>query len=152
MMLSIPEITARLRALDPDSVAGLSDAEIDRLREAWGIPGIPARYGEFLALMGRRAGGVLRGTDAFFPAILDMRRAADDFFSDNTGGMGLPDGSVVFAMHQGYQVYWMETTSLDDPPVCLYMEQEAAPMMRWGSFTEFVNAEYVSVARRRLGH
>ncbi|MEV7782667.1 SMI1/KNR4 family protein [Kitasatospora sp. NPDC088351] len=122
----------------------MTNAEIDRVRDLWGIRRVPEQYGEFLSLMGRGAGGILRGTDAFFPVILDMRRAGDDFFSDNPGGIDLPDGAVVFAMHQGYQVYWMESTSLQDPPVSLYMEGEAAPMSHWGSFTEFLNSEYVN--------
>ncbi|MFE1957616.1 hypothetical protein [Streptomyces sp. NPDC059479] len=143
-MLSIPDIAASVRRISLDLVAGMTDAEIELLRELWGLRGIPDKYGAFLSLMGRGAGGILRGTDAFFPAILDVRRAADDFFSDNPGGMDFPDDAVVFAMHQGYQVYWMESTSLQDPPVSLYMEGEAAPMGHWRSFTEFLNSEYVN--------
>ncbi|MBL7508419.1 SMI1/KNR4 family protein [Frankia nepalensis] len=119
----------------------MSDAEIGRVCEAWGVQSLPGRYREFLSLAGRGAGGILRGTDAFFPEILDMRRATDDFFADNPGGIDLPDGAVVFAMHQGYQVYWMDSISVEDPPVSLYMEREKSPMIRWGSFLEFLNSE-----------
>lgn len=143
-MLSISDIAASAKRVDPDSVAGLTDAEIDQLCESWGVRRVPERYREFLSLMGRGAGGILRGTDAFFPAILDMRRAADDFFSDNSEGIDLPGGAVVFAMHQGYQVYWMEAMSLEDPPVSFYMEGEAAPMGHWRSFTDFLNSEYAN--------
>ncbi|MEU9314370.1 SMI1/KNR4 family protein [Streptomyces sp. NPDC048295] len=143
-MLSISDIAAGAGRADPDSFAGLTDAELDRVRELWGVHRLPERYGEFLSLMGRGAGGILRGTDAFFPEILDMRRASDEFFSDNLGGMNLPEGAVVFAMHQGYQVYWMESMTLQDPPVSLYMEGEGAPMVRWSSFTEFMNSEYMN--------
>ncbi|MFD7584662.1 SMI1/KNR4 family protein [Kitasatospora sp. NPDC059811] len=122
----------------------MTNAEIDRVRDLWGIQGVPERHGEFLSLMGCGAGGILRGTGAFFPVILGMRRAVDDFFSDNHGGVDLPDGAVVFAMHQGCQVYWMELTSLQDPPASLCMEGEAAPMVRWESFAEFLNSEYVN--------
>lgn len=143
-MLSISEIFTGVRRVESDSVTGLTDSEIDRVHELWGVRRTPERYGEFLSLMGRGAGRILRGTDAFFPEILDMRRASDEFFAENIGGMNLPEGAVVFAMHQGYQVYWMESMTLQDPPVSLYMEGEPAPMIRWNSFTEFMNSEYVS--------
>ena len=140
-MLSVPDVVATVKRNTSDVVIGMTDAEIDRVRSLWKIRVIPDRYGQFLSLMGRGGGRILRGTDAFFPKILDMRRAADDFFSDNPGGVGLPQGAVVFAMHQGYQVYWMEDVSLHDPPVSLYMEGDAAPMYRWNSFTGFLNSE-----------
>ncbi|MFJ4413306.1 SMI1/KNR4 family protein [Streptomyces sp. NPDC088925] len=140
-MLTISEI-ASVVGKAPDSVAGLTGTEIDSLRELWGVQRLPERYEQFLSLMGRSAGRILRGTDAFFPRVLDMRRASDEFFASNVGGMDLPQGAVVFAIHQGYQVYWMEVMGSQDPPVSLYMEGEPAPMMRWSSFTEFLNAEY----------
>ncbi|MDI5964915.1 SMI1/KNR4 family protein [Streptantibioticus silvisoli] len=145
MMLSISDIAAGLRRANPESVAGLTDAEMKCVREQWGIRKFPARYEEFLSLMGRGAGRILLGTDAFFPEILEMRRASDEFFADNPEGMDLPDGAVVFAMHQGYQVYWMDSSTLQDPPVSLCMEGERAPMAHWASFTEFLNSEYLNV-------
>ncbi|WP_410822002.1 SMI1/KNR4 family protein [Micromonospora sp. 050-3] len=146
-MLSIAEIAARVKDVDASLVTGLDDDEIGQLRNSWNVQQLPVAYEEFLRLMGRGAGDILRGTDAFFPGILDMRGATDRFFADNLGGMQLPIGALVFAMHQGYQVYWIESADLPDPPVVLYMEEEPAPMASWRSFTEFLNAEYVTAYR-----
>ncbi|GAA1722935.1 SMI1/KNR4 family protein [Fodinicola feengrottensis] len=143
-MLSIAEIAAEVRAVDVDLVVGLDVREVDQLASSWQIGGLPKAYVEFLRLMGSGAGRILLGTDAFYPAILDLPRATHDFFADNVGGVKLPEGALVFAMHQGYQVYWMDSLNVADPSVTLYMEEEEAPMARWKSFTEFVNAEYLS--------
>ncbi|MFG1885619.1 SMI1/KNR4 family protein [Micromonospora sp. NPDC049102] len=141
-MFSISEIAANVGKVESDLVVGISDDEIDQLRISWNFQQLPRTYIDFLRLMGRAAGKILQGTDAFFPVILDMQRASGRFFEDNLGGMQLPPGAFVFAMHQGYQVYWMESTNLSDPAVVLYMEQEPSPMARWQSLTEFFNAEY----------
>src|SRR5687768_1499762 len=116
LMLSISEIAARIAAADADHlVEGLNNFEMKQLCESWQTNELPSVYLEFLHLMGRSAGRILLGTDAFFPRILEMPRASSEFFADNVEGMQLPEGALVFAIHQGYQVYWMESTNVPDP-------------------------------------
>lgn len=146
-MLSVERIVRRIREVDESAVAGLDRGAIQQVQDAWQVEYLPERYVAFLAGLGMRAGRLLVGTDAFFPEILEMRESAISFFDENEGWMALPEGAMVFAMHQGYQVYWFSDSAAPDPEVVLYMEQRKEPMQVWPSFTGFLNEEYERVYR-----
>ncbi|HEX6681555.1 MAG TPA: SMI1/KNR4 family protein [Candidatus Limnocylindrales bacterium] len=146
-MLSVEKIVRRIREADESAVAGLDRDAIQQVQAAWQVDYLPERYVAFLAGMGMRAGQLLVGTDAFFPRILEMREWAISFFDENDGWMRLPDGALVFAMHQGYLVYWFSDSAAPDPEVVLYMEQEKEPVHVWPSFTGFLNEEYETIYR-----
>ncbi|MDQ0369372.1 SMI1/KNR4 family protein [Catenuloplanes indicus] len=115
--------------------------QVAEIQEAWGVPQLPAVYVDFLTHMGFGAGRVLRGTDAFFPAVRQMKKWGDDFFHENSG-ISRPGEAVVFAMHQGYLVYWMSDISSPDPEVVLCAEGDPSPSRVWPSFTAFLNSHY----------
>ncbi|WP_020521131.1 SMI1/KNR4 family protein [Catelliglobosispora koreensis] len=138
---TIRRISVFIKGQDPTSVVGLSREQIDEVTAAYGVGELPEVYAEFLSEMGVRAGHLLQGTDAFYPGILSLAEDAADFFAEDLDGIPLPDGAIVFAMHQGYQVYWMENSGSPDPAVALYMEGDSAPMMRWETFTEFLTKQ-----------
>ncbi|SCE64610.1 SMI1/KNR4 family protein [Micromonospora mirobrigensis] len=141
-MLSIEEVARRIREVDENAVEGLSLAEVRQVSDSWGVDRLPDAYVEFLVQMGVRGGRLLQGTEAFFPEILELPRDAEEFFQEDEGGMPLPRGAQVFAMHQGYQVYWLSDLLVPDPEVVLYMERRSEPMEVWPSFTHFINAEF----------
>ena len=91
--------------------------------------------------MGRKAGRLLAGTDAFYPDILGLKQDASELLANNGESGLIPEGSVVFAMHQGYQVYWMASLSVDDPPVFIYQEGSPGVSSEWESFTAFLRYE-----------
>jgi hypothetical protein len=138
----IAELAELIRHEEPDGVLGLTAEQISAVQEAWRISRLPSAYAEFLSRMGARAGRVLRGTDAFFPAILRMREWADEFLDENSGIVALPSEAIVFAMHQGYLVYCMSDTSSPDPEVVLWVEADPSPSRVWPSFTAFLNSQY----------
>ncbi|MFE9690576.1 SMI1/KNR4 family protein [Micromonospora sp. NPDC005806] len=122
-------------------LVGISEAEIAEIARDQSVATLPSRYVEFLRLMGRKAGFLLAGTDAFYPGILGIKHDAFDLLADS-GVPGLaPRGVVVFAMHQGYQVYWMTNALSDDPPVCMYQEGDKEVSREWSSFTDFLRHE-----------
>lgn len=123
------------------SASGASDQEVEELCSLWVVPRLPSAYACFLKVMGCKAGKLLEGTDAFFPRIKQMPSFIADFLSENEGSWRLPEESLIFAMHQGYQVYYMEDVALDDPPVTLYMEGDSKPMRRWESLTSFLDSQ-----------
>jgi hypothetical protein len=127
-------------SLPDDGLVGLSDEEIQLVTRDQELDHLPARYVEFLRVMGRSAGRLLAGTDVFYPDILGLRRDALELLSENGVAGLIQDGSVVFAMHQGYQVYWMNGAA-DDPPVLMYHEGDSAIRREWDSFTDFLRYE-----------
>lgn len=102
-------------------MVGLSSEEIEEVRDDQGLARLPATYVEFLQRMGRVAGRLLVGTDAFYPTILGLRPEAGELLAMNGVSDLFGQDDLVFAMHQGYQFYWMATEP-DDPPVFMYSE------------------------------
>jgi len=133
------------RALGGEFV-GLSDGEIHEVCEDQGLECLPQCYIEFLQLMGRKAGQILRGTDAFYPDILGVKNDAHELLTENGVENLIGPNAVVFAMHQGYQVFWMADNHGDDPSVLMYQEGDEGVSGEWKSFTSFLNDEAKRVA------
>ncbi|MFD0783284.1 SMI1/KNR4 family protein [Micromonospora azadirachtae] len=142
-MHRIAELAELIRREEPDGVRGITTEQISEIQEAWGVSRLPPACTEFLTHMGSCAGRVLRGTDAFFPVILQMKEWAGEFFDENAGIISLPGEALVFAMHHGYLVYWMSDTSSPDPEVVLCTEGDPSPLRIWPSFTAFLNSHYI---------
>ncbi|MGW6623102.1 SMI1/KNR4 family protein [Nocardia sp. NPDC055002] len=91
-----------------DTIIGCDSAEIAQVYSIApeGFP-IPDEYRAFLEKMGKKAGTLFRGTDLFFPRMLDAVEAAED-----VSGKGLTlDGRFFFGHHQGYKVYFFKRGS-----------------------------------------
>ncbi|VVJ15377.1 Uncharacterised protein [Amycolatopsis camponoti] len=141
MMGEIEEIASVLRErYGHGEVVGISPDEVEEVRVRQGVEELPLEYRRFLALMGRRAGGMLVGTDIFYPAILPLKDSLDDFPVVRDLISSVP-GSLVLGMHQGYQVYVVTDVGSSDPKVLMYEEDEDAPVSEWDSFTDFLRSE-----------
>ncbi|MFE7854100.1 SMI1/KNR4 family protein [Streptomyces sp. NPDC057403] len=119
-------------------VAGLGAEEIESVRVDQHIESLPMYYEEFLRNMGRCAGQFLIGTDAFYPEMIGIKHDALELLAENGASHLIAENAIVFAMHQGYQVYWLEPSGSDDPPVAMYQEGSAELHTRWDSFSEFL--------------
>ena len=125
------------REFGNETVVGLSSVEIVEVATALGGHELPSSYVEFLRLMGKVAGRMLVGTDIFYPRLLKVKEYAQELFEE-TGRVDLmSDTSIVFALHQGYQVYWFVDNS-EDPQVLMYQEGDEAVSRRWDSFSSFL--------------
>lgn len=91
-----------------DSIIGCDSAEIAQVYSLApeGFP-IPDEYHAFLAQMGKQAGTLFRGTDLFFPRMLDAREAAEDI----SGEGPTLENHYFFGHHQGYKVYFFRSSS-----------------------------------------
>ncbi|WP_162958871.1 SMI1/KNR4 family protein [Nocardia yunnanensis] len=97
-------------ATSPSEIIGCSDSEIDQVvSTADGFP-IPDAYIAFLKAFGRKAGNLFRGTDLFFPGLLDAKDSAVDIASGPDETLTL-DNRFFFGHHQGYKVYFFEAGS-----------------------------------------
>ncbi|GAA1293843.1 hypothetical protein Psi02_42490 [Planotetraspora silvatica] len=144
MAMSAPDFEqlATILATRDNAVAGLTHAELLELERGLGGMRLPLAYRDFMKRMGRDAGPLLAGTDAFYPQIIDYQAEAWELVSDEKIGHLVPAESIIFATHQGYQIYWMSSEAGDDPPVFMYQENDQKISRRWESFSEFVYGEF----------
>ena len=120
----------------PDDLKGCTREEIEVLQQKFDLT-LPATYIEWLTIMGRGAGRFLRGSDAFFPALLELREGAEELLGENGGRFSLPQDAFVFLMHQGYQFLYFQTLRNDpDPPVTHYLEGNA-PSKSWTHLSDY---------------
>lgn len=129
------------------AVAGVQAGEITEICTDQDLASLPLYYEEFLFRMGRGAGQLLVGTDAFYPSILGAKEDARNLLSENSASHLMRESAVVFAIHQGYQLYWLESLD-DDPPVAFYEEGDIELRRRWETFSSFL----LDQASRDLRH
>jgi hypothetical protein len=125
-----------------DCLKGCSEDEIHEIMADQGVTRLPAEYVCYLRRIGKGAGPYLRGTDTFYPRIImiGIRSSARDLFRESGSQIQLAPDSFVFAMHQGYQVFWFPTVMDDDPKVMMYQEGDKAPCREWDRFSGYLNS------------
>ena len=130
-------------------IAGLSEQEIESVRTAHGVAAFPAYYEEFLRRMGKSAGVLWTGTDAFYPRLLEVRSWVVEILAENGVSQLMGEDAVAIATHQGYQAYWLESSADDDPPALTYIEGDLEPRKRWNSFSELLADELAQIIAMR---
>jgi hypothetical protein len=126
-----------------ESIVGCTPDELAEFRRVRGVAALPAQYGEFLTVMGREAGDLLRGTDFFYPVILEVGEWGQEVFDDNDMGHLFVPGSLVLGTHQGYIVFWLEPGQ-PSGPVHQYKEGDKSAQT-WPSLLEFLVSEQAYV-------
>ena len=130
-------------------IVGLSEQEIESVRAADGVAAFPAYYEEFLRRMGKSAGVLWVGTDAFYPRLLEVKSWAVELLAANGVSRLMGADAVVIATHQGYQAYWLESSAGDDPPAMTYVEGDRELRERWSSFSELLGGELAPIIAHR---
>lgn len=118
------------------SLVGCTDDEILKVEEHFHCH-LPQAYREFLLIAGKGAGKLFRGTDIFYPRVLELQAEANELLAELELTGLLPNDAKVFCMHQGYELNYFEPTS-DDPPVFQFFEGQTVAAMAWSSFSEFI--------------
>jgi hypothetical protein len=131
---------------DRRSVTGLMESELRELERGLGGRKLPLVYREFMSRMGRDAGPLLAGTDAFYPEIVEYQEDAWDLVSEGSVEHLVSAGCIIFAIHQGYQIYYMSLDVGDDPPVFMYQEGDSGMSSSWKSFSLFILDELSSIS------
>jgi hypothetical protein len=132
-----------------ESIIGCTPDQVSEFRRARGIAVLPAQYEEFLTVMGREAGDLLRGTDFFYPTITEVGNWGQEILAENKVEHLFAPGSLVLGTHQGYIVYWMEPGE-PSGPVRTYMEGKETVTQTWPSLLDFLVDEQARV-RKILG-
>ncbi len=120
----------------PEELVGCTGEDISALEKKFALT-MPGLYVEWLVTMGRGAGKFLRGSDAFFPALLELRDSALELLAECGNKITLPHDAFVFLIHQGYQFLYFRTDQNDpDPPVIQYIEGED-PIQGWSHLSSY---------------
>ena len=130
-------------------IVGLSEQEIESVRTAHGVAALPAYYKEFLRRMGKSAGALWMGTDAFYPELLEVRSWIVEILAENGVYQLMGEDAVAIATHQGYQAYWLESSVGDDPPAVTYVEGDREIRKRWNSFSDLLCDELALIIAQR---
>ncbi len=133
-------LTTSCGIVKPGEMRGCQQEELERLCMQRGLPHLPAAYEEFLKLAGVDAGRFWRGSDAFYPELLDLDESYVYALAEDMGAH-LPDhGKLVFFSHQGYQYQWLDLSqNVEDPPVWELLEEpDGQPRRVADSFTELI--------------
>lgn len=127
-----------------DTIVGCSEDEVAKLRADHGVQRLPEQYEQFLRVMGRGAGRLLRGTDFFYPHIFDLDESGRGLLEENDALHLLAEGSIVVGMHQGAELYWLEPSGV----LNWYQEDDQEVHRSWPSLLEFLTAQADAIARR----
>jgi hypothetical protein len=129
------EIVSRGLAAPPD-LHGCEPDEIEALQRKFAIT-LPETYCDWLRIMGRGAGQYLKGSDAFYPTLLELRDFAEELLVEDGKPFSLPQDAFVFLMHQGYTfLYFLTVPHNPDPPVVHYAEGKS-PTERWACLSDY---------------
>lgn len=123
-------------AISSSSFVGCSASEIAAVEAHFNCD-LPKSYRAFLAVAGRAAGKLFKGTDIFYPRLVQLQCEAIRLFLENGVQQTLPENAKVFCMHQGYEVNYFLPGS-DNPAVYQYVEGQNSATKSWESFSEFL--------------
>lgn len=98
---------------------------------------MPAEYRCFLQIAGKSAGKIFRGTDIFYPRVLDLKDVARELLVELDAAYLLPADAKIFCMHQGYEINYFLPGS-NDPPIFQFFEGQSSVSQPWTSFSEYL--------------
>ncbi|WPV63913.1 deaminase domain-containing protein [Chitinophaga sp. LS1] len=104
-----------------DVLTGCSSFQVRSLERYFKIK-LPMVYKDFLYAMGIDAGRFMKGSDAFYRHLYNLKDGflSELFYTD----LELLENSFVFWTHQGYQYAFFLLDAGDNPPVYYYLEGE----------------------------
>lgn len=122
----------------PEEIEGCSEEEIAEVEAKFKLR-LPGSYREFLRRMGKCSGGLLAGSDLYYPDLLDCRRCAESLLKREQKQFTLSPSHFVFFQHGGYQFLYFDTADAnDDPPVFAFVDEYEKPRKFADSFSEWL--------------
>jgi hypothetical protein len=101
-----------------------TNQEISNLEKRLNLT-FPLAYKEFLLWGGKKAGGLMEGSDCFFENLELNQDTAKLILEDDNFPYSLPKDALVFFMHQDYQFLFFKTSDGDNPHVYSYQERQS---------------------------
>ncbi|QNE22459.1 hypothetical protein F1D05_36870 [Kribbella qitaiheensis] len=126
------------RGVSKSEFRGCSPQEIGEIKARQGVSAIPGEYLCYLQHIGRGAGSFQKGTDAYYPNVLDLKEAAEELLEENGSKIVLGPKSLVFEMHQGYEFAWFPDVETNRPAVNWYSEVSGDEIKEWPSLPAYL--------------
>jgi len=127
--------------MDRVEISGFSLDEIAEVEDRMGLK-FPEMYREYLRVLGKNRGGLMKGTHLSpktVEVLLRWQPWAAQLMARSGAEDSLPPNAVVFADHQGYQFwYFVADPSDEDPPVYYYLENNKHVQRVNERFSEFL--------------
>jgi hypothetical protein len=137
-LTDIKALAERLEVIKPDEVQGCTEAEIQALEDALQIQ-LPEAYREFLAWVGKTKAWFLRDYAWNDNYLVRLQEDAKELLEENNFPRELPPNTYVFVMHEGYNFFFFNLNTHDNPPLHFYMEGETEfRENEFDSFTDFL--------------
>jgi 8-oxo-dGTP pyrophosphatase MutT (NUDIX family) len=127
---------------------GCSESDINEIMADQEVSHLPSAYLRYLRRIGRGAGHLLAGTDAFFPKIIGLKAAARELLNESGLVAEIGPEAFVIGMHQGYQVFWFPSVIDDDPEVVMFQEGDENVSRKWENFQAYLNDMIRQIDRR----
>lgn len=115
---------------------GLDIGKIQEIESYFDVS-LPADYVLFLKEMGLSGGDFVKGSDCFYDRIFDLRGYAQELLEEDNSNFKLKKEHFVFFSHQGYSFAFFDS-SLDNPPIYYYFEEDMEPHIKYPSFASFI--------------
>jgi len=143
--MSVKEFTEKMlrhRIATEETLVGCTDEEIELLCKAQGVDKLPSIYIEWLKVMGKQAGWLMRGSDILYPIDYkeDFRETYYDEELDVSSSYEFPENSFVFWSHQGYQFRFFLVDATDSSAVYFWAEGMEKPEKDYDSFGQVLTA------------
>jgi SMI1 / KNR4 family (SUKH-1) len=120
-----------------EQVVGCSESEIKSLEMKLAFR-LPDAYREFLAVMGKRAGGFCRGSDMLYHAFWEAQNAMASYLEESDKPLSLPEKAIVIQSHQGYQFFILSASEGANPPVRVFGDGVDGLQQFSTTFTEWL--------------
>lgn len=100
----------------------------------------PQAYQEFLLWGGKKAGGLMEGSDCFIDNLKLNQETAKAILEDDCFAKSLPDDALVFFVHQDCQFLFFKTSHDSNPSVYSYIEQQSRTSFKleYVNYTDFL--------------
>ncbi len=126
------------RLLTNRKVVGCNEEEIQEIERKFNNR-LPSAYKEFLTACGKCAGDFMVGTDILYPAVLGLKKFAQELLTESDSEFALTEDQFVFAMHQGYTFLFFSCRD-DDPEIYRYLEYDKKPEKVFDHFSVWLDS------------
>ncbi|CAM4013436.1 SMI1/KNR4 family protein [Saccharibacillus endophyticus] len=137
------ELLLKKKNLINKPLIGCTEEEIVKLEEKVGFK-LPETYKQFLLAAGHESGRLFQGTAVHYIDLIEIQEWAKELLEENHNPIALPNSSLVFSMHQGYEIKFFDVDMGENPPVFLWyegMENPASAIRLFETFDEFLLQE-----------
>ena len=133
---TIKELLLRYEIVKIGELIGCNQNEITEIEYLYNFK-LPIFYKQFLSSMGKKAGLFYKGSEFFYPDLLELRSYANELLEEDGNCFVLPIDAFVFFFHQGYQFMYFIVDSDNQHLIYNYIQGDKEPTIAYLSLEDF---------------